>query len=824
MDKPTTAGTGSSGMEKVAAFIVDKRNLFFLVFAVLVVFSAFSRNWVKVENSLDAYLPASSKTNLGLSVMDRDFTTYGTAKVMIANLSADEADALRERILSFDGVFSVDFDHTEKHYKNASALFDVTFLDGEDTEECQNALNFLKTELSDYDLYISTGIGDQTSEIIAAEMNVIIIIVAVVVVTVLILTSETYAEVPVLLITFIVSAILTMGTNYIFGTISFVSNSVTVVLQLALSIDYAIIFCNRYKEEHLKLPVREAVIIALSKAIPEIFASSLTTVGGLFAMLFMQFRIGPDMAICLIKAILLSLLSVFILMPGLLVLFGNLMDKTRHKSFIPKIPLVGKYAYVTRFIVPPVFVLLVVGAALVSAKCPYVYGYDTLTTPKLNDTQVASQMIKENFSDSNMVALMVPSGSYEQERELLKKLEERDEVQSTLGLSNIEAMSGYTLADRLTPRQFAELLDMDYEVAVLVYSAYAVSDENYGKIVSGISDYSIPLIDIFMFVYDEVENGYVTLEPELQKQLDDAYSQMVRAKKQLQSDSYSRMLVYLDLPVSGQQTFDFIDTIYDTAGALYPENDVYVVGQSTSQYDFCKSFEKDNTVVSVVSILIVLVVLLFTFKSVGMPILLILVIQGSIWFNFSVPTLMGSDVFFMSYLIVSSIQMGANIDYAIVISSRYMELKNTMPRKQAIIETMNLSFPTIITSGTMLAVAGILIGNMTSEACIAGIGDALGRGTLISIFIVMFVLPQILLLGDRIIDKTAFTVPKAIRHRAASGNVRVDGLVRGEIRGTVNGTVHATVNGDVNLNVISGNVLEQEESGHENPEQPEESR
>ena len=156
----------------------------------------------------------------------------------------------------------------------------------------------------------------------------------------------------------------------------------TIVLQLALSIDYAVIFCNRYKEEHATLGIREADIVALSKAIPEISSSSLTTVGGLIAMLFMQYGIGPDMAICLIKAIFFSLLSVFTLMPGLIMLFGPWMDKTKHKSFIPKIPFVGKYAYATRFIIPPVFVVIVIAAMLISNKCPYVYGYSTLTTPR----------------------------------------------------------------------------------------------------------------------------------------------------------------------------------------------------------------------------------------------------------------------------------------------------------------------------------------------------------------------------------------------------------------------------------------------------------
>ena len=178
------------------------------------------------------------------------------------------------------------------------------------------------------------------------------------------------------------------------------------------------------------------------------------------------------------------------------------------------------------------------------------------------------------------------------------------------------------------------------------------------------------------------------------------------------------------------------------------------------EQDFKTSFATDNLVISVVSILIVLVVLLFTFQSAGMPLLLILVIQGAIWINFSIPAFTGSPLFFMSYLVVSSIQMGANIDYAIVISSRYQELKTKMPHREAIIESMNFAFPTILTSGSILACAGTLIGMMTSEAAIVGIGQSLGRGTILSIGLVMFVLPQILLVGGEIVDKPLLHAPQ----------------------------------------------------------------
>ncbi len=795
-------------MMKLATFIVDKRNLFFLITIILLVFSAFSRNWVEVENDLTAYLPASCETKQALNVMSDQFTTYGTAEVMVANITYDEAEALSGRIGAVKGVQSVAFDETSGHYARASALFTVTFDRDETDEACVTSLDAVKELLADYDLFVSTDLGNTLAETIDSEVSVIMVYVAVIVVAVLILTSRTYGEVPVLLLTFIAAMVLNQGTNFLLGKISFVSNSVTSILQLALSLDYAVILCNRFKEEHQSLPTREAAIAALSKAIPEISASSLTTVGGLCAMLFMQFKIGPDMGICLMKSILFALLAVFVVMPGLLVLFGPLIEKTEHRSWVPKISFAGRYAWASRKVVPFVFLAVIAACFFLSSKCPYAYGYSNLTTPKLNETQIAENLIDDTFTTPNMLALVVPAGDYEKEAALLTELESRGEIDHTVGLANTEAMDGYMLADKLTPRQFSELAGLDYEMAQVVYAAYATEQGDYGKLMGNIASYKVPLIDMFLFVCEQADAGIIRLDAEQMSMLSDAQTQMRSAKAQLQGSDYSRMLLYLTLPVSGDETYAFIDTVRTLAQSYYPDGNVYVAGDSTNEYDFQKSFARDNTVVSIVSILIVLMVLLFTFQSAGMPVLLILVIQGSIWINFSIPAVLNQPLFFMSYLVVSSIQMGANIDYAIVIASRYQELKNTMPHRDAMIETLNFAFPTVITSGTILAVAGTLIGQMTSEAAIVGIGQSLGRGTIISMLLVLFVLPQILLLGGGLVDKTSFSMPTAARTHQSRERVFVDGLVTGEISGTVSGLVRASVDGDVNLRVISGRIAD----------------
>lgn len=394
-----------NGMEKLAAFIVDKRNLFFLLYIFALIFCAIATGWVKVEDDITTYLPDTTETRQGLTVMNDNFVTYGTANVMVSNITYDTALEIQEQLEDIDGVTTVDFDDTDEHYTNASALFSVSF-DGEVGDaHAEQALQEIRDELEGtYDTSIYSEVGYDSSADLQSEMVVIVIIAAIIIVLVLTLTSRSYAEVPVLIMTFGAAALLNMGTNFLCGTISFISNSVTVILQLALAIDYAIILCHRFSDEHETMPTREACIAALSKAIPEISSSSLTTISGLAALAFMHFGIGRDLATVLIKAILFSLLSVFTLMPGLLVLFSKLIDKTRHKNLVPKITAVGKFDVKTRFVIPPIFGVIIVAAAVFANLCPYCYTYTDLVTAKQSERQIAYQKIKNTFGSSNPVA------------------------------------------------------------------------------------------------------------------------------------------------------------------------------------------------------------------------------------------------------------------------------------------------------------------------------------------------------------------------------------------------------------------------------------
>ena len=301
---------------------------------------------------------------------------------------------------------------------------------------------------------------------------------------------------------------------------------------------------------------------------------------------------------------------------------------------------------------------------------------------------------------------------------------------------------------------------------------------------------------MFTFVYDKVDEGYVTLDDDLMDELEDLHEQLEDGKKQLKGPKHSRLVLDLNIPEESEETFAFLETVRDTAKKYYG-NDVVLAGNSTSDFDLSSTFGEDNVLISVLSVVFVMAILLFTFQSAGLPVILILVIQGSIWINFSFPYLQSKPLFFLSYLVVSSIQMGANIDYAIVITSRYTEFRQTMPKKKAIVESLNFAFPTILTSGTILACAGAFIGLLSSDAAISSIGSCLGRGTLISMVLVMLILPQLLLLGDFLIDKTSLKFKAGTRTVTTGGITAVNGIIHGNVNGRLDGIFYGTVNGEI---------------------------
>ena len=762
-------------MRKLAEFIVDKRKFLLIIFIAAAIGSVIMSSHINVIQELTDYLPDDTETSIGLDVMDEQFTTFGTAKVMIQNVTYDQAKAIADQLKDIKGVSAVDFyeededdennDTEEKEFTNSedmrdsyqdlAALYSISFETPEDDSLAQAAIADVRTALKDYDAWFYTTVDKDDAADLQDDMKVILVIAVIIIVGVLLFTSGTYMEIAIFMLVFGMAALLNMGTNFIFYNISFVTNAVATVLQLAMAIDYAIILFHRFMEEKGKVNTREALVRALEKGIPEISSSSLTTMAGMVALMFMQFGIGLDLGRVMIKAILLSMLSVFGFMPGLIMLWEKQIDRTLHKSFVPNIEFWGKIVLAIRHVTLPVFAVVMVVACFLSVNCNYVYDNSSVESAKMNEYMTAKREISKVFDLDNTLAVVVPKGDYDSEARIMEEVESLPMVDSTLGLANVTVDDDeqYVLTDSLTPQELADITDMDIDTIRLLYRFYAWKEEKYGAFLNSIDDFEIPLLSMIDFIYGEEENETFDFSADFSQDIQDMHKTVSDAREQLEGDEYSRMLVMTTGPIEGDEIFHTIDQIRDIAYKYYHE--VYVVGDSTSDYDLSKSFTQDNLMVSIMTAVFVAIILLFTFTNYSIPLILVATIQTSIWINFSIPAVTGTGMFFLSYLIVSSIQMGATIDYAIVITSRYTAYrKENVDKRTAIIKTLNESFPTIITSGTIMTSAGFVIGQITSNPVIASLGTTLGTGTLTSIILVMLILPQLLYVFDGVIHKT----------------------------------------------------------------------
>ena len=762
-------------MRKLAEFIVDKRKFLLIIFIAAAIGSVIMSSHINVIQELTDYLPDDTETSIGLDVMDEQFTTFGTAKVMVQNVTYDQAKAIADQLKDIKGVSAVDFyeededdennDTEEKEFTNSedmrdsyqdlAALYSISFETPEDDSLAQAAIADVRTALKDYDAWFYTTVDKDDAADLQDDMKVILVIAVIIIVGVLLFTSGTYMEIAIFMLVFGMAALLNMGTNFIFYNISFVTNAVATVLQLAMAIDYAIILFHRFMEEKGKVDTREALVRALEKGIPEISSSSLTTMAGMVALMFMQFGIGLDLGRVMIKAILLSMLSVFGFMPGLIMLWEKQIDRTLHKSFVPNIEFWGKIVLAIRHVTLPVFAVVMVVACFLSVNCNYIYDNSSVESAKMNEYMTAKREISKVFDLDNTLAVVVPKGDYDSEARIMEEVESLPMVDSTLGLANVTVDDDeqYVLTDSLTPQELADITDMDIDTIRLLYRFYAWKEEKYGAFLNSIDDFEIPLLSMIDFIYGEEENETFDFSADFSQDIQDMHKTVSDAREQLEGDEYSRMLVMTTGPIEGDEIFHTIDQIRDIAYKYYHE--VYVVGDSTSDYDLSKSFTQDNLMVSIMTAVFVAIILLFTFTNYSIPLILVATIQTSIWINFSIPAVTGTGMFFLSYLIVSSIQMGATIDYAIVITSRYTAYrKENVDKRTAIIKTLNESFPTIITSGTIMTSAGFVIGQITSNPVIASLGTTLGTGTLTSIILVMLILPQLLYAFDGVINKT----------------------------------------------------------------------
>ena len=804
--KSETSGT----LYRFSSFVVRARWAFIALFLVAMILCAVFIPMIEVKYDLSSYMPEDSKTNIALSLLKEQFDDKGMAYVMVKGVSEEQATELAGTIGSIDGVNMATFipgSPTSYNEESQSALFTVILDDYDSTEGAFAAVENIIDTLDEggYENYLTGQSAYSYFTRLETEdsMLKIGIVIVVAILLILLFTSRTYFELVPMLAVFGVSVLLNMGTNAIFPGISYISNLITIVLQLALSLDYSIILLHRFMEERqVYADVKQALSVALSKGIVEILSSSLTTIAGLLALALMSLPIGVEIGLALAKGIVASLISVIFLMPALLSFSDKPLKKSEHKNFVPSVVKSSRAIVKARKVIVPLFLVIVVLAGVGQGFNTYSFNYNS------GSMIVSGQdAIKEaGFGTLNTLVVVVPrEGGVEKEKQLIEAIVEdggefdKDGIVNDTNINAIAytEMMGIGFGDYLTKAQIQECIapllgqadlsgmgikaeDIDAMIDVL-FDDYC---EQNG--ITPAEDTSVMVADLLDYMTDDIGDSVLSLmgsklfaalkqvgldiDPSAPGLLDTAetfYDMLAQVRfgiDNLRSADYSRITFTLDAGVEDEASFALIDRLYAGLGEYYEE--FYITGESVACYDMADYFEVDNMVVCLCTLGFILVILLFTFRNFSLPIILALAIQGGIWINFAIPFLAGNSVTFIGYLIITAIQMGATIDYAIVLTNRYRTTKQLYPdRYTAMAESENAVFSTIITSGSILTITGFALG-IAASGVVAQLGILLGIGTLASILIVLLILPSLLLVTEKLVEKTDF--PRLRRKKSAA--------------------------------------------------------
>ncbi len=673
-----------NGMRRFYTGVVRHRKLILILFPVIFAVCLITQNMVAVNYDMNDYLPKDSPSTVSIDVMRSEFEGgIPNARVMIRDVTVPEALEYKERIKAVEGVTGVtwlddaaditvplsmlDKSTVESYYKDGAALLTVTIAE----ESRITAVPLIREIIGDGNAMTGSAVSTSVATTnTVSEIHKIAAFSVLFVLFVLLATTNSWIEPLLVLLGLGIAVIINSGSNIIFGEISFVTNAAGNILQLAVSLDYSVFLIHRFEEcRGSSSDPESAMIDALCLSTSSILASGLTTVIGFLALVLMQFRIGPDLGLALAKGVAISLITVFLFMPSLILSSYKLLDKTRHRYFMPAFKKFGKV--ILKISVPAVcvFLLAVVPAYLASNSNDYYFGASHIFGP---ETQLGADTedIREVFGDSDTYVLLVPKGDTATEAALSKELHSIEHV-------------------------------------------------------TGIISY--------------VDAAGAEIPPEY---LD------AGTLAQLESEHYSRMVISADVPYEGENTFELVERIRDTAGRYYPD-EFYLAGEGVSTYDLMKTVTVDMVKVNALAIGAVFLVLLLTLRSVSLPVILVLSIESAIWINLAVPYFMGTPCFYIAYLIISSIQLGATVDYAILMTDRYRENRQSLGKKEAVIQTVSDVTVSVLTSGSALTVCGLLLGYISTNRLLAQLGIFIGRGSICSQLIVMFVLPGALMLFDR---------------------------------------------------------------------------
>ena len=740
-------------MKRFAKFVVKYRLIILGVMLLLMIASLFAMSYVNVNSDILSYLPEDVDMTQGLNFMKENFDMQGDAIIGVQGATYEDMQelvslienkggtkqggiiwygllkemqdidwtimenpwvaSLVNNLLNKYGLKLEDLKEMTEQLSNNPEIVSLFHPDDEtylmmlqlnvpsSSNEAMDLLseieNYFDEKGLDYAMGGSTQITREIFDSTIGEIGKYALVAVLVMFIILLLTTNSIIDPIVFMVTLGVSIVVNMGTNLILPSVSVVTYAASSILQLALSMDYAIFLMHAFAEEQQKTLDNK---LAMERAIPKTFstisASALTTVGGFLALFAMRFKIGEDLGLVLAKGVFLSLVTVVLLQPCLMLLTNKIARKTQHRIIVPKFKNVASYAVTHRKTIVTIALLLLIPTVIMQNMVGL--SYIKFVEEEPNPTAIEQKV----DALSNSLVVIVPAktesmdgeSNIKDQYEFLEKIRERDDVNAVMGLFS------------MLPEDVAEGI------------VNLVNDEDMGKLMAS-SGMDMSMITGFL------NNGYTM------------YSVMINAESE---------------SAEGTKALNEIRAILDdTFGA----GEYYITGMTQAVSDLQDITPTDFMVVSLVSVAIIFVILLFTLKSLKMSTIVVLVIEFGIFVNLSISYIFGQTVNFMAYIILSSIQLGATVDYAILYTVKYQNYLGIRSAREAAYTALTESGVSIMTSVAILAGCCLSVSLITTNIIVSEITLMIARGSIISGILVMVLLPALLIIstGNQKLEK-----------------------------------------------------------------------
>ncbi len=679
-------------MKKIKDFIINHSLMVVIISLILLIPAAIGYYKTKINYNILVYLPEDIDTIKGQDILTDDFGIGAFSFVMVDNMSNYDILKLEDKIKKIDSVNAVisladitdttipismlPDDVTDRLYKDGETVLVVTFATSTSDEKTMDAVTELRTTVKDASKVSGmTAMVLDTRELSEQEIVAYIIVAVVLCLIVLTLCTDSYL-IPVLLLGNIGFAIIyNMGTNIIFGNISYITKAISAVLQLGVTTDFSIFLYHKYENAKLNYKDKKQ---AMSKAVTETFqsviGSSLTTIAGFLALCAMNLTLGKDIGLVMAKGVFWGLVCVLTLFPALLLTFDNLIEKTKHKVVMPKFEKLQNFSIKHYRLLFIIFILLLIPAWYGNNNVEVYYKLDK-SLPETLASSVANSDLKEKYNIVSPEIILLDKNIKSEEITSLA-----DELKEVKGIDLVLAPTSlldFGLPESMLPDDIVKVISNDKYQLVIVNSTYEVAS-------------------------DELNNQISTVNKIVKK--------------------------------------------YDKKAII--------AGEGPLMKDLTEISDTDFRNVNYLSIIIIFVIMLLVLKSASLPVILVCAIEFAIFVNMGVSYYTHDTLPFIASIVIGTIQLGATIDYAILMSTKYIEERNNNDKMTAIKNTLSNTVPSIITSALCFFAATIGVFLYSKIDMIGAICKLLSRGSIISMLVVVLILPSLLIIFDKIIVHT----------------------------------------------------------------------